>query len=247
MNRVKPFLLLATRAEDEAADNEYDAFLAAAGLKAAQLRRIRLEAAPLPALDLDDYSGIMVGGSPFTASDPDEHKSEPQRRVERELGALLDEVVARDLPFLGACYGIGLLGTHQHGLVDRRWSEAIGRIRVSLTEDGARDPVFSALPESFDAFVGHKEACSELPPGAVLLATGEDCPVQAFRIRRNIYATQFHPELTVDGIVTRIHVYRNYGYFQPDQMQSLIASVEGVSVPEPGKVLAAFVRRYARP
>jgi GMP synthase (glutamine-hydrolysing) len=51
----------------------------------------------------------------------------------------------------------------------------------------------------------------------------------------------------VDGIVTRIHVYRNYGYFQPDQMHALIESVEGVSVPEPGKVMAAFVRRYARP
>jgi GMP synthase (glutamine-hydrolysing) len=244
---VKPFLLLATRAEDEAADNEYDAFLAAGQLDPAQLRRVRLEAAPLPALDLDDYSGIVVGGSPFTASDPVAQKSESQRRVERELGALLDDVVERDLPFLGACYGIGLLGTHQHGVVDRRWSEPIGRIRVSLTGEGAADPVFSALPESFDAFVGHKEACSELPPGAVLLATGEHCRVQAFRLRRNIYATQFHPELTVDGIVTRIHVYRNYGYFQPDQMHALIESVEGVSVPEPGKVLAAFVRRYARP
>jgi GMP synthase (glutamine-hydrolysing) len=244
---VKPFLLLATRAEDEAADNEYDAFLEAGGLEPAELRRIRLEAAPLPDLDLDDYSGIVVGGSPFTVSDPETRKSEPQRRVERELSALLDDVLARDRPFLGACYGIGLLGTHQHGFVDRRWSEPIGRIRVTLTEEAAEDPLFSALPESFDAFVGHKEACTELPPGAVLLATGEHCPVQAFRIGRNVYATQFHPELTVDGIVTRIHVYRNYGYFQPDQMHALIESVEGVSVPEPGKVMASFVHRYARP
>lgn len=244
---MKPFLLLATRAEDEAADNEYAAFLEAGGLEPAELRRVRLEAAPMPDLDLDDYSGIIVGGSPFTVSDPEEGKSESQRRVERELGPLLDEVLARDLPFLGACYGIGLLGTHLRGVVDRRWSEPIGRIRVSLTPEGAEDPLFAALPESFDAFVGHKEACTELPPGAVLLAMGESCPVQAFRIGRNVYATQFHPELTVDGIVTRIHVYRNYGYFQPDQMHSLIESVEGVSVPEPGKVLAAFVRQYARP
>jgi GMP synthase (glutamine-hydrolysing) len=244
---VKPFLLLATRAEDEAADNEYAAFLEAGGLEPAALQRVRLEAAPLPDLDLDDYSGIVVGGSPFTVSDPEPQKTESQRRVERELAGLLDDVIARDLPFLGACYGIGLLGTHQHGVVDRRWSEPIGRIRVSLTEEGADDPVFSVLPESFDAFVGHKEACTELPPGAVLLATGERCPVQAFRIGRNVYATQFHPELTVDGIVTRIHVYRNYGYFQPDQMNALIESVEGVSVPEPSKVLRSFVDRYARP
>jgi len=247
MSRVKPFLLLATRAEDEAADDEYAAFLHAGGLEPAELRRIRLEAAPLPALDLDEYSGIIVGGSPYTVSDPESEKSASQRRVERELGALLDVVVARDLPFLGACYGIGLLGTHGRGVVDRRWSEPIGRIRVTLTPEGAEDPVFSSLPGSFDAFVGHKEACSELPQGAVLLAGGESCPVQAFRIGRNVYATQFHPELTVDGIVTRIHVYRDYGYFPPDRMHALIESVEGASVSEPGKVVSAFVRRHARP
>ena len=41
-----------------------------------------------------------------------------QHRVERELSALLDEVVARDFPFFGACYGVGTLGVHQGG-VDR--------------------------------------------------------------------------------------------------------------------------------
>jgi len=54
-----------------------------------------------------------------------------------------------------------------------------------------------------------------LPPGAALLATGEECQVQAFRIGDNVYATQFHPELTHAGILTRIRVYRDNGYFAP--------------------------------
>ena len=45
---MRPFLLLASRPEDEAADDEYAAFLRATGLDEPQLRRIRLEAAPLP-------------------------------------------------------------------------------------------------------------------------------------------------------------------------------------------------------
>src|SRR3712207_1370318 len=55
---VRPFLLLASRPEDEAADDEYAAFLRATGLDEGRLRRIRLEAAPLPELDLDDYAEI---------------------------------------------------------------------------------------------------------------------------------------------------------------------------------------------
>ena len=40
---MKPFLLLAIRAEDAAADNEYDSFLSLSGLGEGELRRVRLE------------------------------------------------------------------------------------------------------------------------------------------------------------------------------------------------------------
>src|SRR3712207_6357591 len=122
-----------------------------------------MEAAPLPPLDLDDYAGIFVGGSPFNSSDPPESKSAVQQRVEREMRDLLDEIVARDFPFFGACYGIGTLGVQQGGVVDRTYAEPIGAIRVRLTDEGRADPVLAGLSPEFDAFVGHKEACRELP------------------------------------------------------------------------------------
>lgn len=244
MTAVKPFLLLATRPEDEAADDEYVGFLEAGNLAPEQLHRVRLEAAPMPPIELDDYSGIIVGGSPFNASDPPEKKSPAQRRVERELGPLLDRVVAADFPFLGACYGIGLLTSHLNGVLDATWAEGVGPTWVSLTDEGAADQLFSRLQPTFEAFVGHKEACTRLPEGAVLLATGPTCPVQAFRVGRNVYATQFHPELTNAGIVTRIRVYREYGYFDPDGMDALIAVVEAATVTEPAKVMRAFVETF---
>src|SRR5450755_884856 len=67
---VKPFLLLATRAEDAAADNEYASFLAFAGLEERDLRRVRLEDRPLGTVDLQDWSGVFLGGGPFNSSDP---------------------------------------------------------------------------------------------------------------------------------------------------------------------------------
>jgi len=173
---VKPFLLLATRPEDEAADDEYEGFLSAGGLTPDELHRVRLEAALLPPIRLDDYSGIIVGGSPFNAGDPEATKSAIQVRVEAELQSLLDVVVARDFPFLGACYGIGLLTAHGGGVVDGTWPEDAGPTRVSLTEDGAADPLFGVLEPDFEAFVGHKEACTVLPHGAVLLAAGAAVP-----------------------------------------------------------------------
>jgi GMP synthase (glutamine-hydrolysing) len=242
---VKPFLLLATRFEDEAADDEYAGFLTAGSLAPEQLHRVRLEAGPMPPITLGDYSGVIVGGSPFNTSDPDDAKSAVQHRVERELGTLLAEVVAQDYPFLGACYGIGLLSTFLDGVVDETWSEAAGPIVVSLTEDGATDQVFGSLAPDFEAFVGHKEACTVLPTGAVLLATGQNCPVQAFRVGENVYATQFHPELTQAGILTRLRVYHDNGYFEPDAYDDVIAAIHASAVTEPATIMKTFVERFA--
>ncbi len=242
---MKPFLLLASRAEDAAAEDEYAAYLRYGGLTPEQLRRIRLEAAPLPDLDLSMYSGVIVGGSPFTSSDPPDHKSPTQHRVERELAGLLDRIVEQDFPFLGACYGVGTLGTHQGAVIDRTFGEPLGGVEIELTDAGAADPVLRGMPRRFTAFTGHKEACTTLPAHAVLLASSQRCPVQMFRIRQNLYATQFHPELDVDGLVTRIDIYRHAGYFPPESAEELMEAARRFTVTEPMTILKNFVARYA--
>jgi GMP synthase (glutamine-hydrolysing) len=242
---VKPFLLLAIRAEDAAADNEYESFLAYTGLGEKDLRRVRLERQPLGNVDLQEWSGILLGGGPFNSSDPEASKTPVQRRVEADLGGLLDRVISADFPFLGACYGIGTLGRHQGAVVDRRYAEPIGPVPVTLTGAGRRDPLLRGLPATFDAFVGHKEAVSRLPHHAVLLASSPACPVQAFRIGSRVYATQFHPELDAAGLCTRIDVYKNAGYFDPAQAGQLMALARRSSVTHPPEILRRFTRRHA--
>ena len=243
---MKPFLLLASRAEDTAAEDEYRAYLRYCGLQPEQLQRIRMEAAPLPALELSDYSGVIVGGSPFTSSDPAEHKSATQHRVERELAGLLDRIVAEDFPFLGACYGVGTLGLHQGAVIDRTYGEGLGGVTIKLTAEGLQDPLLRGLPESFTAFTGHKEGCTVLPAHAVLLASSAACPVHMFRIKDNLYATQFHPELDAEGLVTRIDIYRHAGYFPPESAETLMNDARQFIATEPMKILRNFVERYAK-
>ena len=241
---MKPFLLLAIRAEDAAADNEYDSFLSLSGLGEGGLRRIRLEQHALGSVDLDDWSGILVGGGPFNYSDPEELKTPVQRRVEADLRGLLDQVVDADFPFLGACFGIGALGCHQGAVVDRRFAEPVGAIQVALTPPGRRDPLLGQLPATFEAFTGHKEAISRLPGHAVLLASSAGCPVQAFRVGSNVYATQFHPELDVAGLCTRIEAYKHAGYFDPDQADEIKAQATRSHVTWPPAIVRGFVERY---
>lgn len=243
---MKPFVLLATRAEDVPADEEYALFLRYAGLREDQLIRVRLEAGPMPDLVLDDLSGIFVGGGPFNSSDPPQRKSAVQHRVETEFAALLGEVVARDFPFLGACYGVGTVGAFLGATIDRVHSEPISVVPVSMTDAGAHDPLLVGLPRTFEAFVGHKEAISTLPASAVLLASSPACPVQMFRVGQNVYATQFHPELDVEGITTRIHAYADHGYFAGHELELTLDAVRRAPVSHPSRILRTFVERYAR-
>lgn len=243
---MKPFLLLATRSVDGPADAEYEAFARFGGLCDQQLVRHRLERTPLGDIDLDDWSGIILGGSPFTISDPQDDKSELQVRVERELHGLLDRIVERDFPFLGACYGIGLIGTHQGAVVDRQHAEPVGPTTIQLTDAGRDDPLFQVLPDSFEAFVGHKEAVSKLPAGVDSLASSADCPIQAFRIGENVHAIQFHPELDIRGICTRIDAYKHHGYFAPDEADALKATARGSDVRHPAHLIRRFVELHER-
>ena len=123
-----PFLLLSIRGEDEAADDEYQAMMRFAGLDGSGMHRIRLTHRPLGPVDLDDWSGIILGGGPYNVSDPEESKSATQRRAESELLSLVEEIVDKDFPFLGCCYGVGMLGSVIGATVDRRLSRT-GRRR----------------------------------------------------------------------------------------------------------------------
>jgi GMP synthase (glutamine-hydrolysing) len=243
---TKPFLLLSIRAEQAAADDEYASFLRFTGLAEADLPRVMLAETDLGAVDLDAWSGIFLGGGPWNASDAAETKSPAQLTAEKAISHLLDEVVDRDFPFLGACYGIGTLGLHQGGEVDRSWPEPVGPLSVSLTAEGENDPVFARVPVDFAAYGGHKESMLTLPPNAVRLATSGACPVQAFRVGSNVYALQFHPELDVEGVCTRIEVYKDAGYFDPAEAESLKALSRSVEVTHPMTVLANFVELHAR-
>ena len=242
---MKPFLVIQLRPEDEAADEEYHALLARGGMAEAETRRIRLDQQTLPAMQLEDYSGVIVGGGPGCVSDAPEEKDPLEARIEADILSLMPEITARDMPFMGCCYGLGILAKHLGGEVSKvRYGEPIGAVDCALTADGVSDPLMTDLPRSFKAFVGHKEAVQALPPGAVHLASSGPCPFQMIRAGQNVYATQFHPEANGESFATRIEIYKDRGYFAPDEAEALKAACRAEDVTVPEKMLHAFVTRY---
>ncbi|MGA9238023.1 glutamine amidotransferase [Robiginitalea sp.] len=243
---MKKLLILQMRPEDATADSEFEAILRVGRLHPNQIHRIRLEQ-ETPDVDLDEFAAAIAGGSPFDISTPESEKSRVQKDIEAFYEKLFDRMIPTDFPFLGCCSGNGLLGRYLGTPISGTYSEPIGSVNIRLTDVGRQDPLLRGLPENFDALAGHKEACDEVPPGAVLLASSATCPVQMFRVGKNIYATQFHPEADSWEFILRIKTYKDYGYFEPKEADILIDAVRHADTPVAREILRRFVQAYKTP
>ena len=140
---------------------------------------------------IGDYAGLLVLGGPMSANDTAEHPFLGQTM------ALIRAFAAADRPVLGICLGAQIIARTFGGEVYRMKRLESCFHTMQVTPEGRSDPVFAALGADITSFQNHFEAVRAIP-GAVKLATGGACPIQAFRIGRATYATQFHPEVTID-------------------------------------------------
>lgn len=243
---MKPFLILQARPETDASDQEFAAILDKCALPEARVRRIRLDQEDLPDdLDLAETAGVIVGGGPGCVSDDPATKDPTEARIEAQVMGLMPEILARDHPFMGCCYGLGVLVHHLGGEVSKaRYSEPVGPSLCALTDAGRKDPLTADLLPEFEAFVGHKEAVQQVPESCVHLVRSEACPVQMLRHGQNVYATQFHPEADATDFENRINIYKNHGYFPPEDAQALIDGCHAADVTQPALILRRFADRY---
>jgi GMP synthase-like glutamine amidotransferase len=165
-------------------------WLAAAG---AELDVRNAEATdPLP--ELAGYAALLVLGGGMGAYDDGRAPWLPTVR------RLLAEAVQAELPTLGVCLGGQLLAAATGGRVRPAELGEYGAQLVAKRQVAADDPLLRELPITPDVLQWHVDEVSQLPPGAVLLASSPGCEVQAFRVGRLAWGVQFHIETTPDVV-----------------------------------------------
>ncbi|MCQ9385499.1 type 1 glutamine amidotransferase [Brevibacterium moorei] len=146
--------------------------------------------------DSRDFDGVLVLGGTMG---PTDDEAAPWLPAVRHL---IRDAVDTDTPLLGLCLGAQLLAESTGGRVhvNPRGPE-VGVHDVAFAPEASGDPLFGRFAGTRKAAVEfHWLEVAELPAGAVNLAGNAHSAQQAFRVGRNAWGTQFHPEALADTV-----------------------------------------------
>ena len=149
-----------------------------------------------------DYAGLIVMGGAMSANDIEDYP------YLLDLENLIRKFDAAGRQVLGICLGAQVVARAYGGEVAHTGELETGFVPIRLTQEAVDDPVFAGTGPRLNLFQNHYEAVQDVPD-AVVLAAGEHCPVQAFRVGERVYGTQFHLEVTLD--IAR-DWYRRFGH-----------------------------------
>jgi len=96
------------------------------------------------------------------------------------------------LPILGICYGLQAIVHQNGGKVLRSTRREFGKASLELRAD---TPLFKGLGSRAICWMSHADAAETLPLGFDSIASTENSPYAAIS-SGNMYAVQFHPEVT---------------------------------------------------
>jgi len=143
--------------------------------------------------DVKDYSHLVIMGGPMAIYNIDNH---PFLHFE---AAITRAFIKSNKPVLGICLGAQMIAYAIGADVYQGKTEEVGWSKVSLTDEGMNDPLMSSLAvkdtTKADVFQWHGDTF-KLHKNAVRLASSPDFENQAFRYKDNVYALQFHIEVT---------------------------------------------------
>jgi GMP synthase (glutamine-hydrolysing) len=139
-----------------------------------------------------DADGLILGGGPT---------------LER-AGRCADYLRELDIPILGICLGMQLMGTTFGGKVIPGSMGGYAEVNVQVIKE---DDILKGLPSSFRTWASHMDQVSELPEGFEVLARSNVCEIEAMKhLKRPLYGVQWHPEV----------VHTQYG---PELLDNFIA------------------------
>lgn len=132
---------------------------------------------------LENYDSVILSG---------------RRKNEKKINEINSKIVIysikNNIKLLGICYGAEILALTLGGTIRKISSLQKGNETITISKEN------SISSDSLDVFESHWFEISKLPSVLVPLADSKNCKYEIIQYeKKQIFGTQFHPEMTPDG------------------------------------------------
>jgi GMP synthase (glutamine-hydrolysing) len=132
---------------------------------------------------LENYDSVILSG---------------RRRNEKKINEINSKIITysikNNIKLLGICYGAEILALTLGGTIRKTLSLQKGNEIIKIFKENA------ISNDSLDVFESHRFEISKLPSVLVPLADSKNCKYEIIQYQeKQIFGTQFHPEMSQDG------------------------------------------------
>ncbi|MEZ5754920.1 MAG: type 1 glutamine amidotransferase [Paracoccaceae bacterium] len=141
-----------------------------------------------------EFDGLLIGGSPASVLDDTPWIS--------RLLALIRSTHAAGLPIVGACFGHQAIAQ----ALEARSGPTPGPSSLAPPKRITAPAPWIKRSLRHRLAAAHGEQVLDLPEGAEIIGEGPGCKVAAYRIGTQVFATQYHPEMTPGFIAALVEI-----------------------------------------
>lgn len=231
-------LLMQIRQEAETRLEELESFAQHCGLSTEQFTILNVFDQPTFNADvLAGFDALFVGGSSeASVLEPEKYPFVIPAQT------LLRDCIRLKMPVFASCFGHQLAVLALGGEIVTSIGEfEMGSMPINLRKTAKDDLLFCDTPNEFLAVSVHRERNTKIPEGCTELAYTDVCCHGLKVDDAPFWTTQFHPEVDLDVLISRLTLFREKYTENADHLQHVLDTAE--ATPESNALLKKFVDR----
>ena len=183
-------------------------------------------------LNIDTYDAFIWTGGGGNIYEKNSHNFSQLK--------LCENIIGKDKPIWGSCWGLQVIVTVLGGVIKKCQKPEFGYSKdIKIISSTLNDSIYRGKNNIFDAPAHHYDIVEKLPNEFEIISENEICIQSIYSSSKNIFCTQYHPELPYDYIASLMRFWKeNYkNFFSEIEFNEILKYLESKEKEDKGQRL----------